>query len=278
MPSIQYTPNSGFFGADSFTYRVTNPDGGTDTAIVNVTVNDTEAPVAIISAPTAGFEFALGTTSASITGTATDNDSVALVEYRLNGGAWQAATGTSSWSGSVTGLTDGSGYTVDVRAQDPSGNLSPVVSRSFSVASDGSAPTIAITDPSGELAAGTTSYTVQGTAADNDSVALVEYRLDGGAWQTATGTTAWTATLTGLTDGASVNFEARATDGNSNESSIAQRTITVNHAPTANADNVTTDLDTPVTHDVLANDLNVDAGATLTIEVDATFGTAVVVP
>lgn len=278
MPTITYTPDAGFFGADSFTYRVTNPDGGTDVGTVNVTVNDTEIPTCSISTPTAGQQFALGTTQVSVTGVAADNDSVQLVQYRLNGGPWVAASGTTAWSATVSGLADGNSYTVEARSQDPTGNWSTVFSRSFSVAGDGTNPTVVITDPTAELAAGTMSYTVQGTAADDVAVASVQIRTDGGAWMDATGTTSWTYSLAGLSNGASVNFEARATDSGGNQSSIAQRTITVNMAPVANDDAETTPQDVALNVDVLANDVNVDAGATLTIVTPASNGSAVVVP
>ncbi len=37
--TVDYTPNSGFYGTDSFTYTTSDGNGGTDTATVNVTVN-----------------------------------------------------------------------------------------------------------------------------------------------------------------------------------------------------------------------------------------------
>lgn len=38
--AIAYTPSSGFTGSDQFTYQVNDGNGGTDTATVNVTVNN----------------------------------------------------------------------------------------------------------------------------------------------------------------------------------------------------------------------------------------------
>ena len=44
---VTYTPNGNFNGSDSFTYTVSDGNGGTDTATVNVTVNPVnDAPVA----------------------------------------------------------------------------------------------------------------------------------------------------------------------------------------------------------------------------------------
>ena len=278
MPTIQYTPNTGFFGTDAVGYRVTNADGGSDTATIGVLVVDTEPPTQLIVAPAAGQQLPLGTTTVSAAGTAADNDAVQQVQYRLNGGTWLTATGTSSWTATLNGLTDGSAYTLEVRAVDVSGNVSVPSTRLFSVTGDGTNPTVTITDPSSELPANTSSYVVQGTSIDDTAVALVEFRVGGGGWQAASGTTAWTADVSGLVNGGSINFEARATDTGGNVSSVAQRTISVNQAPSANDDSVSTPQDMSVIVDVLGNDSNIDAGATLSITVPASNGSAIVVP
>ena len=278
MPTIDYTPTAGYFGVDSFTYRATNPDAAFDEAVVTVTVNDTEAPVVVVTAPTSNQQFAFGTPSVTISGTASDNDSVSLVEIRIDGGAWQTAAGTTSWSFTLGGVSDGQSYSADVRATDPAGNVSAIVTRDFSVLSDGTAPSIAISAPAPELPANTSAVTVAGTASDNSAVTLVQVRVDGGAWNTATGTTSWTYGLSGLVNGQSYLVEARATDDASNTSTVAQRTVTVNQPPTANSDVRTTSMNTQINIDVLSNDANIDAGATLSIVAQAANGTAVVVP
>ena len=44
---VTYTPDADFFGTDSFTYTISDGNGGTDTATVNVTVtNVNDAPIA----------------------------------------------------------------------------------------------------------------------------------------------------------------------------------------------------------------------------------------
>ncbi len=46
--TVTYTPNGGYYGADSFTYTVSDGNGGTDTATVDVDVTRTNvAPVAV---------------------------------------------------------------------------------------------------------------------------------------------------------------------------------------------------------------------------------------
>jgi len=52
--SVSYTPNSNFFGTDTFTYTISDGNGGTDTATVNVTVTNVEdAPDAVDDTPAA---------------------------------------------------------------------------------------------------------------------------------------------------------------------------------------------------------------------------------
>jgi len=77
-------------------------------------------------------------------------------------------------------------------------------------------PTIAITNPlpGGSLA--NLTATMGGTAADNYEVAAVMYQVNGGVWQTASGTNAWTATVN-LSAGTNV-FSAYSVDAAGNES------------------------------------------------------------
>ena len=42
--TVTYTPNNSFTGEDTFEYTISDGNGGTDTAIVTITVSDTEAP------------------------------------------------------------------------------------------------------------------------------------------------------------------------------------------------------------------------------------------
>jgi len=59
-----------------------------------------------------------------VTGTAFDNIAIQKVELRVDGGAWTAATGTTSWTGSFS-LPLGN-HTIDARVTDTSGNLKAV--------------------------------------------------------------------------------------------------------------------------------------------------------
>lgn len=64
-----------------------------------------------------------------ISGTASDNVSVALVEIRLDGGDWQLATGTDAWSFALNTSNQLNGsHSVQARAQDTAGGVSTVAS------------------------------------------------------------------------------------------------------------------------------------------------------
>ena len=94
------------------------------TLTVTYTPSDTTGPTVAISAPTAGQS--LTASVLTVSGTASDNVGVILVQVQLNSGGWQAATGTTSWSLPVT-LASGSN-TIQARSQDAAGNYSTVAS------------------------------------------------------------------------------------------------------------------------------------------------------
>ncbi len=97
---------------------------------------DTVLPTVSIASPLEGAT--LTTTSVTITGSASDNVEVAKVELSLDGTTWTAATGTTSWSATLT-LAEGAN-TITVRATDTSGNVATQALH-VTVATSGGAPT-----------------------------------------------------------------------------------------------------------------------------------------
>jgi len=119
-------------GTHTIAAKATDSSGSTAVTTNTVTFNntptpttpppDTSPPSVAIAAPAPGSTVS-GTVSVS--GSAADNISVAAVPVSLDGGPYQAAQGTSSWSYSLdtTMLAAGS-HTLSARATDTSGNAS----------------------------------------------------------------------------------------------------------------------------------------------------------
>ncbi|MHB0976869.1 MAG: Ig-like domain-containing protein, partial [Candidatus Aquicultorales bacterium] len=293
--------------------------GNAETATNRTIKVDTTTPSSTIAAPTG--DSTLTGASYAVTGTASDGTSgVIRVEVQINGGAWQTATGTTSWSYTWSLPSSGT-YTIRSRAIDASGriqaipdevtvdvdNMAPVTTLTTNPAApDGSngwfitAPTVALSasepgatyyqwdgtggswstysteltapvgnhrlyfystdglgnvetaksqqikvdlaDPSSSIgapAAGATltgsSYTVTGNSSDSSSgVSRVEVSINGGAWQTATGTTSWSYSWTLPADGG-YTIRSRATDASGRvETPGSGMTVQVdNSAPTS---------------------------------------------
>lgn len=117
-------------GAHIWTARAYDAAGNTTTsAPVTLTVSiDITPPSVAISSPANGATVA--TAAITVSGTAADPGSPASglvgVEVRLNGGSWSNATGTTSWTRSVT-LTN-CGNTIEARSRDNATNYSIIVS------------------------------------------------------------------------------------------------------------------------------------------------------
>lgn len=103
-----------------------NGQSGTALFTYKFTVDKTP-PQVVIKSPHSGTD--VTTSTVLVDGTASDNVAVAAVYYQLanaNGSnAWQLATGTNSWSATVTNLIPGPN-TVRVEAYDTSTNVSKV--------------------------------------------------------------------------------------------------------------------------------------------------------
>ncbi len=119
-------------------------------------------------------------------------------------------------------------HTLSVKAADQGGHL-VIVTAAF--VKDTVAPTLAISNlTNGQLIEGAT-YSAQGSASDAVSgVSAIQYRLNGGGWNSASGSNAWTAAVGGLLDGLSQTLEFRAADVAGNQGAITARTISVDLA------------------------------------------------
>src|SRR6185369_9512701 len=90
---------------------------------------------------------------------------------------------------------------------------------------DNSRPSIAFTSPGANVrVTNNVTAPIAGTASDNTGVAQVLYRIRGGAFQPASGTTSWSATAD-LVAGPNL-IEVKSVDTAGNESTLASRTIT----------------------------------------------------
>jgi hypothetical protein len=96
---------------------------------------DTAAPSVAISTPATGSTTG---TSLTVTGTASDNVGVSSVSLQVDGGGWQPASGTTSWSVPLAGFTAGT-HTVTAKAADAAGNTR-TASSTFTVSATATPP------------------------------------------------------------------------------------------------------------------------------------------
>jgi len=138
-------------------------------------------------------------TSATIMITATDDVAIQSVVVIVDSGDPIVASekSTNQYDIVLENLTDGQ-HTIQAIATDEDGESS---TDRVTVTVDNTVPTLTITSPV-NLATVGVSFVLEGTAADNHQVASVEVSLDGGTtYEDATGTTTWSYTASGLTDG-----------------------------------------------------------------------------
>jgi CSLREA domain-containing protein len=163
---VAYTPSAGYAGTDSFTYSISDGNGGTDTAMVNITVKDVTAPSAPRITSPANNSYN-NTGDIAFSGTAEPNSTVKL--FRIDPFDGPISQGTTQagadgrWSMEVAGVEDGS-YTYAVRATDVANNISPASnSRTVTVDTE-SPPTPVINKPGNDSYNTTGNVTVSGTA------------------------------------------------------------------------------------------------------------------
>jgi hypothetical protein len=131
---------------------------------------DTIAPQLFVNSPLTGTR--VSDPTQPIAGTAVDDVAVALVEFQVNGGPWDTATGTTNWN-AATNLQRGTN-TIVVRARDTSGNTSAVVYLTVVyLPPDVTAPTFTIAIPTTNAVYVTSNSTVSLGGQQSDDVAVI---------------------------------------------------------------------------------------------------------
>ena len=126
-------------------------------------------------------------------------------EYQLDGGDWTTASTTSS-PVVITGLTNGTSYSIKLRAVNSAGVGAESAAVTSTPAATSNAPTALVATPGdGQVSVAFTTPTSNGGAAITD----YEYQLNGSTWTTAI-TTSSPVVITGLTNGTSYSIKLRA--------------------------------------------------------------------
>jgi hypothetical protein len=224
----------------SHTLRAIATDGAgnsTTSASVTVTIDnttkDTTPPVVTMTAPANGAKVSGVVT---VSANATDNVSVASVQFQLDGAnlgaADIAAPFTFAWD--TTKAVNGA-HTLRAIATDGAGNSTTSAAITATVsntATDTTPPTVSITAPAGGATV-TGTVNVTANAADNVGVASVQFQVDGTNAGGLDGATpyAFTWDTTKVSNGAHT-LDAIARDAAGNATTSAIVTITVNNAAT----------------------------------------------
>ena len=261
---LEYTPDPGFFGTDSFTYTISDGAGGSATATVNVTVNPVnDDPVAVDDSISTDED-----TSADVT--VTDNDS------DPDGDTLTISSFTQPANGAVTDQGGG------VLRYTPDANFHGADSFSYTVC-----------DPSGACDSATVDVTVASVNDDPDAVDDVystvedvplsvsapgilgnDTDVDGdGLTVDSVDTTGLAGNLSWNPNGAftytptsgfvgATSFSYTVGDGNGGSATaVVDLTVTPSLPPVANDDSATVGEDSAVDVDVVANDSDPEGGA-----------------
>lgn len=207
---------SGLTAVTSYTVQVRAISAGGTGAASSASFT---TPVPLPGAPGVPSFTGITETVATVSWTAASG-TVTSYEYSLNSGAWINVG--AALTVNLTGLTQSTGYTVQVQAVNASGN-GPASSATFTTLTQPGAPgTPTFT------AITTTTATVTWTRASG-SVASYEYSLNSGAWVNVG--TALTANLTNLTGGTSYSVQVHAVNAGGAGPASTATLLTLPNAP-----------------------------------------------
>ncbi len=229
--------------AYTFQVRAVIDQGNTPgTASANVTATPRQQPPAAPS----GLSAQAGDTQVRLTWTNPGDSLITKYQYRVSadgGTNWNpnwtdvSGSGAGTTSYTVTGLTNGTTYRIELRAVRGASNAGPAAS----VTAVAGVPPPAV--PTGLRAtAGDTQASLRWTNPGNSAISKYQYRVsaDGGSswspnWTDISGSGATTTsyTVTGLTNGTTYRIELRAVRGTSNAGPSAATSATPGQPPPA---------------------------------------------
>jgi titin len=210
----------------SIKLRAVNAAGrGTESASVSVT------PGSPPGAPT-GLSATAGNTSASIAFTApASNGSAAITNYQysINNGAWTARSPAATTSPlSLTGLVNGTTYSIKLRAVNAAGGGTESVAVSVTPGVPGQ-PTAVRASPGNASASITFMYPANNGAA----ITKYEYSNNNGAWTACNQVNSTTLSITGLVNGTTYSIKIRAVNAVGGGTESAAVSVTPGSQPTA---------------------------------------------
>ena len=244
IDKYQYSTNAGSSysditgsGASTTTHTVTGLTNGTEYTLAVRAVNEsgngaaatvTETPIAKPAAPT-GLAAAVGDAQLTLSWSNPSDSTIDKYQYSTNAGSSYSditGSGASTTTHTVTGLTNGTEYTLAVRAVNESGNGAAATVTETPIAKPAA--------PTGLAAAvGDAQLTLSWDDPSNDTITAYRFRqsTDNGATFGAFTTIADSAditshTVTGLTNGTTYTFEVQAQNASGWSASSSQATAT----------------------------------------------------
>ena len=265
--TITYSPTTGYFGSDSFTYNATNANGTSGTATVTITVNAPTITVTPTTLPSGTLLTAYSQTLIASGGQTPYTFATTVASGSLPAGltlsSTGAITGTPTIVGTSTFTVTGTDSSTATHAAFTSATITLVItallpgSPTIGTATAGNAQaTVTFTAPASAGGSPVTSYTVTS--------------LPGNATGTGTGSP---ITVTGLTNGTAYTFTVTATNAiGTGPASAASNPITPLAPPTTGAASTTVAFDStanPIT-------LNLSGGPATSVAIAsaASHGTA----
>ena len=264
--SVRYDPNANYSGADSFTYTLSDGNGGTDTATVNVTVTPVnDAPVAVDDAASTAqgvpVDIAVLANDTDVDG---DSRTVTSVTQGTNGSVAINPNGTVTYTPNAGfGGSDSFSYSIsDGKGGTSSATVSVGVGSNAAPVAGDDAYSI---DEDAVLTVAAPGVQANDTDANGDAltVSLVSGVSHGTLTLNANGSFTYTPSADYF---GSDSFTYAVSDGRggSDAATVGLTVNAVNDAPVANDDTASTTAGVPVQIAVLANDTDVE-GQTLSV-------------
>ncbi len=266
-----YTPNANYNGTDTFSYQISDGNGGTDTAVVNLTITPAnDAPVATDDTGTTAEDTALNGTTVSANDSDLDGDTLTInttpTVLPTHGSVVLKADGTYTYTPNAD-FNGTDSFTYEI-SDGNGGKDTAVVTITVTPTNDPPVATDDTASTSENTALNGTTVLSNDTDVDGDTLTVnttpIAAPTHGTLTLNADGTYTYTPT-NNYSGTDSFTYEVQDGKGGTDTAVVTITIAAVNHAPVATNDSATATEDTPLNGTtVLSNDSDPD-GDTLTV-------------
>lgn len=276
--TLIYTPNTNFSGTDVINYTISDGNGGSDTARVNMLVVNQNDPPNAVNDNATTLENTPVTVDVLANDSDIDNDILEILSADVVNGSGSVIINTDQTLTYTPPQNFVGIATVNYAIGDQAGGIDSAL-LTINVTSSNSSPVANNDEVSiNEDTTAVIDVLANDTDPENDSLSITSAQADNGSVSITSDNKLEYQPPQNFFGTATIDYSIADTSGQSDSAQVTVTVVAINDAPVANNDTITINEDTQVVIDVLSNDTDIDSTSLTVSQAQATNGNVAILP